>query len=109
MVFDSTPFCGMFLASREWALLVSLRQSSSCFSGSFPQVQASPVYFDREDVKMALHAPVNTTWTICTRIVFPDGDSSLPPALTVLPGVIEKTKRTVIMHGLADFVYIAEG
>ncbi|KAG1885880.1 uncharacterized protein F5891DRAFT_910324, partial [Suillus fuscotomentosus] len=31
---------------------------------------------------------------------------SLPPALTVLPNVIEKSQRTVIVHGLADFMYI---
>jgi carboxypeptidase D len=27
----------------------------------------------------------------------------------VLPNVIEKSKRTVIVHGLADFLLIAEG
>ncbi|KAG1865071.1 hypothetical protein C8R48DRAFT_772779 [Suillus tomentosus] len=31
---------------------------------------------------------------------------NLPPALTVLPNVIEKSQRTVIVHGLADFMYI---
>ena len=36
-------------------------------------------------------------------------DESLPPAFTVLPSVIEKNLRTVIIHGLADFVLIAEG
>jgi len=41
--------------------------------------------------------------------VFPDGDNSLPPAFTVLPNVIEKSVRSVIVHGLADFILIAEG
>ena len=36
-------------------------------------------------------------------------DESLPPAFTVLPSVIEKNLRTVIVHGLADFVLMAEG
>ena len=41
--------------------------------------------------------------------MFPHGDASLPPAFTVLPSVIEKSARSVIVHGLADFVLIAEG
>ena len=41
--------------------------------------------------------------------VFPKGDTSLPSSLTVLPNVLEKNKRTVIAHGLADFYYMAEG
>jgi len=80
------------------------------FPGSFPQTQSSPLYFNREDVKRAIHAPLTTNWTECSNInVFPNGDASLPPAFTVLPGVIERNKRTVIVHGLADFILIAEG
>jgi carboxypeptidase D len=80
--------------------------------GSFFQTQISPLYFDREDVKRAIHAPTNVNWTLCTDTfadVFPNGDASLPPAFTVLPNVIEKSKRSVIVHGLADFILIAEG
>ncbi|KAG2090025.1 Alpha/Beta hydrolase protein [Suillus discolor] len=79
------------------------------FPGSFPQTQ-SPIYFNRIDVKEAIHAPVETQWSECSNInVFPNGDSSLPPAFTVLPNVIEKNQRTVIVHGLADFILIADG
>lgn len=79
-------------------------------SGSFPDIQLSPLYFDRADVKAAIHAPANVDWTLCSNVnVFPHGDASLPPALTVLPNVIEKSNRTVIVHGLADFILIAEG
>jgi carboxypeptidase D len=47
---------------------------------------------------------------LCANIdVFPHGDASLPPAFTVLPNVIEKSQRSVIAHGLADFLLIAEG
>jgi carboxypeptidase D len=61
-------------------------------------------------VKAALHASPNTTWEECSSVnVFPNGDSSLPPSLTVLPNVIEKSERSVIVHGLGDFVLIAEG
>ena len=70
----------------------------------------SPVYFDRQDVKKAIHAPLNQTWFECSEIdVFPNGDASLPSAFTVLPSVIEKSNRSVIVHGLADYVLIAEG
>ncbi|KAJ7667096.1 alpha/beta-hydrolase [Mycena rosella] len=80
------------------------------FPGSFEQVQVSPLYFDRQDVKLAIHAPTSVDWTECSNInVFPHGDSSAPSALSVLPNVIEKSVRTVIVHGLADFILIAEG
>ncbi|EJF60058.1 alpha/beta-hydrolase [Dichomitus squalens] len=79
------------------------------FPGSFPQ-QQSPIYFDRADVKKAIHAPANVSWAECSDVdVFPRGDASLPPAFTVLPNAIEKSKRSVIVHGLADFILIAEG
>ncbi|KAH9910242.1 Alpha/Beta hydrolase protein, partial [Amylocystis lapponica] len=69
------------------------------FPGSFPQTQVSPLYFDRRDVKRALHAPLHVDWTECSNVnVFPDGDASLPPAFTVLPTVIEKSERAVIVH-----------
>lgn len=80
------------------------------FPGSFEQIQLSPIYFDREDVKNAIHAPASVKWAECSeRNVFPRGDGSLPPAFTVLPSVIEKSERVVIVHGLADFILIAEG
>ncbi|KAK0191664.1 alpha/beta-hydrolase [Armillaria mellea] len=80
------------------------------FPGSFEDIQLSPLYFDRQDVKEAIHAPVDVEWTECSNIdVFPQGDSSPPPSFTVLPNVIEKSNRTVIAHGLADFILIAEG
>jgi carboxypeptidase D len=84
------------------------------FPGSFPNVQSSPLYFDRADVKATLHASLNKTWLECSDAnVFQaaqDGiDESLPPAFTVLPSVIEKSERNVIIHGLADYILIAEG
>jgi len=78
--------------------------------GSFEQVQVSPLYFDREDVKKAIHAPGNYTWAECSLVdVFPNGDASPPPAFSVLPNVIEKSERSLIVHGLGDFILIAEG
>ncbi|KAG1800309.1 Alpha/Beta hydrolase protein [Suillus plorans] len=70
----------------------------------------SPIYFNLTDVKEVIHAPVDTEWIECALAhVFLKEDSSLPSALTVLPNVIEKSQRTVIVHGLADFMYIADG
>ncbi|KAG2053761.1 alpha/beta-hydrolase [Suillus hirtellus] len=69
----------------------------------------SPIYFNLTDVKQAIHAPVNTDWFVCKYGVFETEDGSLPPAFTVLPNVIEKSQRTVIVHGLADFMLIAAG
>lgn len=74
------------------------------------QAQTTPLYFDRADVKKAIHAPANVNWEECSDVnVFPRGDASLPPAFTVLPNVIEKSNRSVIVHGLGDFILIAEG
>ena len=77
-----------------------------------PDVQG-PIYFNRTDVKKAINAPLDVDWVACSiNSVFntSDGtDESLPPAFTVLPSVIEKNIRTVIVHGLADYVLIAEG
>ncbi|KAI0771706.1 alpha/beta-hydrolase [Trametes elegans] len=82
------------------------------FSAATFQKQ-SPVYFDREEVKRAIHAPVNVSWFACSEIdVFvgeDGGDDSPPSAFAALPNVIEKSKRAVLVHGLADFVLIAEG
>ncbi|KAG5220176.1 alpha/beta-hydrolase [Salix suchowensis] len=84
--------------------------STRRLEGSFENIQLAPLYFDREDVKRAIHAPIDVSWSECSNVrVFPRGDGSLPSALSVLPSVIEKGERTVIVHGLADFILIAEG
>ena len=38
-----------------------------------------------------------------------NGDTSLPVSLSVLPNVIEKSVRTIVLHGGLDYVLIAEG
>jgi Serine carboxypeptidase len=75
-----------------------------------PPNPEDPVYFNRADVKAAIHAPENVDWVLCTDVnVFPNGDTSLPPTFTVLPNVIEKSERAVIANGRADFIIMAEG
>lgn len=52
--------------------------TSPC-SGSFENVQLSPPYFDRQDVKEAIHAPINCSCSECSDLnVFPSRNSSLP-------------------------------
>jgi len=101
----------MFLVSRTSFISIAAFPSLilRC-RGSFPQEQ-TPLYFDLPEVKKAIHAPADAKWAECSDVdVFVNGtDKSLPPALTVLPNVIEKNNRTVIIHGLADFILISEG
>jgi carboxypeptidase D len=71
------------------------------------------IYFDREDVKKAIHAP-NITWEECSSIdvyVGKNGQDESPPSgLTILPSVIERTNgRSIISHGALDMVLIANG
>ncbi|CUA74019.1 hypothetical protein RSOLAG22IIIB_05365 [Rhizoctonia solani] len=74
------------------------------FPGSYDN-QQSPIYFNRTDVQDAIHAP-HINW----ENVFVNGtDKSVPSMLSVMPNVIEKSERTVVMHGGIDFVLIAEG
>ena len=78
-------------------------------SGSSVQIQTPPLYFDREDVKRAIHAP-NMTWEDCSSdTVFPNGDNSPLAVFGVLPNVIERSQRTVIAQGTADFLLMSEG
>ncbi|KAI0251528.1 Alpha/Beta hydrolase protein [Lactifluus subvellereus] len=82
------------------------------FPGTFSQIQVNPVYFNRPDVKAAIHAPEDVQWTECGAVpsVFvPPGDTSPPAADQVLPRVIARSARTVITTGLADFVILSEG
>ncbi|KAL4723067.1 hypothetical protein ACLX1H_010308 [Fusarium chlamydosporum] len=76
------------------------------------------VYFNRTDVKKALHAPVDSTWYQCTRNnVFGYGnpnstrsDTSLAPAQNdVLKRVIEHTNNTIIGVGRLDYILPPNG
>ncbi len=84
--------------------------------GSIPYLpNGTQVYFDREDVKKAIHAPLDVTWNECSEIdvfVRTPGrklDPSLPPTMTVLGGVIDRTQNVIIGHGALDMVLIANG
>jgi carboxypeptidase D len=75
-----------------------------------------PVYFNRTDVKKAMHAPLDVEWLECKGPVFvgdggpqDEGDSSPDPAQSVLPRVIEATKRVLVANGALDFEIITNG
>ena len=66
------------------------------------------VYFNRSDVKAALHAPDSVDWAECAvDAVFTAGDAgpessgdlSADPIQSVLPKVIEKTNRVLVANG----------
>lgn len=81
------------------------------FPGSFDYLPAgASVYFNRTDVQTAINAP-HMNWMECTSTnVFVNGtDSSPPSGLSVLPSVIERTNKTIIGHGMLDYILIANG
>lgn len=70
-------------------------------------------YFNRNpEVKKLIHADTNISWIECVKNkAFDTMKDSLAefPALTVLPKVIEKSKRTVIQQGTYDYLLPANG
>jgi carboxypeptidase D len=85
----------------------------------FDTPPGASVYFDRADVKAALHAPQNVTWVVCSKSsVFAgtgtggpegEGDLSANPIEHVLPRVIEATNRVLIANGDYDMVILTNG
>ncbi|PBP15891.1 putative serine-type carboxypeptidase F [Diplocarpon rosae] len=70
------------------------------------------LYFDRDDVKSALHAPADLMWEACGGPVFvgdPVDDTSLDSIQKVLPQVIEATNRVLIANSALNFVILPEG
>ena len=65
-------------------------------------------YFRRRDVQTAIHAPP-TNYHVCGEYRFLRPDESVPSGLGPLPSVIERTNKTIIGHGLLDFLLIANG
>ncbi|QSZ36493.1 hypothetical protein DSL72_006373 [Monilinia vaccinii-corymbosi] len=81
------------------------------FPGSQAYIpEGATIYFNRTDVQKAINAPIGE-WTTCsTNPVFINGtDTADAPSLTVLPSVIERSKRTIIGHGALDMIMMANG
>ncbi|KAI2814181.1 hypothetical protein CBS63078_7389 [Aspergillus niger] len=81
---------------------------------------APTTYFNRIDVKKALHAPMDVEWELCSYdLVFAGGDAdpgpeqqgddSPNPTEGVLPRVIEATNRVLIANGDWDYLIITNG
>ena len=60
-----------------------------------------PVYFNRTDVKKAMHAPMDVDWLECAPHDVlvgkgPYGDNNIDPIQKVLPRVVESTNRVLV-------------
>jgi carboxypeptidase D len=58
-------------------------------------------------VQKAINAPLQD-WDECTSGIL-STDTSEPSSFRVLPRVIEKNDRTIIGHGMADFILLVNG
>ncbi|KAF2097508.1 serine-type carboxypeptidase F, partial [Rhizodiscina lignyota] len=76
-----------------------------------------PIYFNRTDVKKAMHAPMDVSWLDCSLSpIFlgdggpeDEGDLSPDPIQSVLPRLIESTNRVLIANGALDYDIITNG
>lgn len=81
---------------------------------SFPtEVEYTPAgattYFNRSDVKTAMHAPQDVEWMICTNKPVLRRDTSAMSIEHVIPQVIEATNRFLIASGDFDMILITNG
>jgi carboxypeptidase D len=80
--------------------------SGGLYSGKVP-------YFNRPDVKKAIHAPLSINWSACaTTNVFLTGDShdhSTPPGFKQLPHVINTTQNVILAAGGVDMLVPVNG
>ncbi|EMD66855.1 hypothetical protein GGP41_008244 [Bipolaris sorokiniana] len=92
---------------------------STPLGGTNPGDYVAPgteVYFDRADVKKALHASPDSRWMLCTdKNVFAgaganSSDTSIPPANSgALKHVVEKTNNVIIGSGDLDMLLSTNG
>ncbi|KAI0017048.1 Alpha/Beta hydrolase protein [Xylariomycetidae sp. FL0641] len=83
------------------------------FPGSlfYSPAGSGPVYFDRADVKAAIHVDTDYTWEECAShaVFVDDADLSPPSAWAALPRVIDATQNVILGHGELDILLIANG
>lgn len=93
------------------------------FQGSFKyQPPGTMLYFNRTDVKKAIHTALDVDWIACTDKPvfvpdnnkmepsgFADADRSEPSSFQKVPQVIDATQKVIIGHGLLDMILIANG
>jgi len=71
--------------------------------------QYGHAYFNRTDVKKAIHAPLDANWGDCTGYPFKGSDRSPDPILGVLPQVIEATNRVLVSNADWDALVFTNG
>jgi carboxypeptidase D len=64
---------------------------------------APTIWFNRTDVKEALHVPVTEDWSVCKDGVL-ESDNSVAPIVVQIPKVIEATHNVIIGHGALDMI-----
>lgn len=77
------------------------------FDPSTEQVSTKNIFNEIPGFKQLIHAP-NHTWVACGS-AFASTPHDPSPDVSVLPGVIEQSERSLIQHGLNDFVLLANG
>ena len=81
-------------------------------TGSPPGYHYNNIYFDRRDVQDILHVP-HRQWSLCPKpgvSPFANGkDGSDVSGNTIYGSVIEQSVRSVIAHGMLDFVLLSAG
>lgn len=114
--FEINPCFDIYEVNQQCPLLWDVLSFPTQFA--YDPAGAPTTYFNRSDVKAALHAP-NISWAICgENTVFTggfgngpesEGDLSADPIQHVLPQVIEATNRVLISNGDLDFIIITNG
>jgi carboxypeptidase D len=78
------------------------------FPGSLPYTpEGAAVYFNRTEVQKAINAPIQE-WEECSDGVL-QPDLSPDSSISVLPRVIDKLDRSIIVHGDLDYILLWQG
>ncbi|KAL7929837.1 alpha/beta-hydrolase [Trichoderma chlorosporum] len=78
----------------------------------YTPLNAENPYFNRDDVKKAIHAPISINWAACFDHPFnttTGTDDSPPPLLKQLPYVIDVTQNVIIAEGAMDWIVTMDG
>lgn len=71
--------------------------------------KGASIYFNRADVKKAMHAPANVEWTICANHQVLLDDTSADSIYKAIPDVLAATNRFLIANGDYDMILTTNG
>lgn len=116
---------GSYVAEKECESLFTvvgeaMRQINPCFNiyniadhcpQPYDALGRTKPYFDRADVKEAINAPADVSWSQCVNGVFNSstGDQSPPPDKYELPNVVDTTENVILAHGSMDYILPLDG